>query len=109
MSDHCKPRGRPMSESHGVAYRGVRARVRGVVEGVDASALERVAPATPKWRAHDVLAHLVGGPDDVVNGRMDGLASEPWTQAQVDARRAATAAALLNEWDETSPQFEVML
>ena len=98
-----------MSESHGVAYRGVRARVRGVVEGIDAAALERPAPATPKWRAHDVLAHLVGVPDDVVNGRMEGLASESWTQAQVDARNAASVADLLAEWDRTAPRFEVML
>ncbi|MGO9874146.1 MAG: hypothetical protein ACLPVY_10135 [Acidimicrobiia bacterium] len=98
-----------MSESHAVAYRGLRARVREVVERVDPTALQRVAPATPRWRAHDVLAHLVGVPDDVVHGRMDGLASEPWTQAQVDARDAACAADLLAEWDETAPQFEVLL
>jgi uncharacterized protein (TIGR03083 family) len=98
-----------MSESHGIAYRGVRARVREVIEGLDAKELERVVPATPKWTAHDVLAHLVGVPDDVVHGRMDGLASEPWTQAQVDARAAATAADLLAEWDEYAAQFEEML
>jgi hypothetical protein len=98
-----------MSEEHEVAYRELRARVRGVIEAVAPSALERVAPATPAWRAHDVLAHLVGVPDDVVHGRMDGIASDPWTQAQVDARTGATAADLLAEWDEHGPQFEALL
>jgi len=98
-----------MSDTHGIAYRALRARVRDIVEHVDPVLLERVAPATPSWRAHDVLAHLVGVPDDVVRGRMDGLASNPWTQAQVDARSTATAADLLAEWDETAPQFEVLL
>jgi hypothetical protein len=98
-----------MSDTHGIAYRALRARVREVVERVDPALLERVAPATPQWRAHDVLAHLVGVPDDVVHGRMDGLASEPWTQAQVDARNAASAADLLAEWDATAPEFEVLL
>jgi len=98
-----------MSEGHGTAYRELRARVRNVVEQVDPLAMERVAPATPKWRAHDVLAHLVGVPEDVVHGRLDGLASDAWTQAQVDRRRDATPADLLAEWDEYGPQFEALL
>lgn len=98
-----------MSECHGVAYRGVRARVREVIEGIDTAELQRVVPATPKWRGHDVLAHLVGVPDDVVHGRMDGLASDSWTQAQVDARASASAGDLLAEWEEYAPQFEALL
>jgi uncharacterized protein (TIGR03083 family) len=98
-----------MSESHGVAYQALRTRVCELVGGVDASALEVVAPATPIWRAHDVLAHMVGVTNDVVHGRMDGLASDPWTQAQVDARAALPASDLLAEWAEYGPQFEGML
>ena len=98
-----------MSESHGIAYRGMRARVRELVQGADPAALERVVPATPKWTGHDVLAHMVGVPNDVVNGRMEGLASESWTQAQVDARASASVAELLAEWDEYTTQFEEML
>ncbi len=65
-----------MSESHAVAYRALRSRVREVVESSDADVMLAVVPATPEWRAHDVLAHLVGVTDDVVNGRLDGLASD---------------------------------
>ena len=39
-----------MSEGHEVAYREIRLRIRDVVTQVDASALEGMAPATPKWR-----------------------------------------------------------
>jgi len=98
-----------MSESHAVAYKALRGRVREVVEAADPAALDVIVPATPEWRARDVLAHLVGVTDDVVNGRLDGIASDPWTQAQVDARRDRPAAELLAEWDETAPQFESML
>jgi uncharacterized protein (TIGR03083 family) len=98
-----------MSEPHAEAYRGLRARVREVVESADGDAMSAVVPATPEWRAHDVLAHLVGVTDDVVNGRLEGIATDSWTQAQVDARTDRSTAELLAEWDEVGPQFETLL
>jgi DinB family protein len=98
-----------MSEPHAKAYRGLRARVREVVESADGDALLAVVPATPEWRAHDVLAHLVGVTDDVVNGRLEGIATDSWTQAQVDARTDRSTAELLAEWDEVGLQFETLL
>jgi uncharacterized protein (TIGR03083 family) len=98
-----------MSESHAAAYKALRGRVRDVVEAADPAALDAVVPATPEWRARDLLAHLVGVPDDVVNGRMDGIASDAWTQAQVDARTDRPVAEMLVEWEETAPHFEALL
>src|SRR5262249_38510699 len=77
--------------------------------GIDCAALDRPAPATPGWRVHDVVSHLVGVPDDVVHGRMDGLATDPWTQAQVDKRAGASAGEILAEWEENGPAFEALL
>jgi uncharacterized protein (TIGR03083 family) len=98
-----------MSESHAVAYKALRGRVREVVEAADPAALDAIVPATPEWRARDLLAHLVGVTDDVVNGRLEGIASNAWTQAQVDARRDRPVGELLVEWEEVAPQFESML
>ena len=98
-----------MSESHAVAYRALRSRVREVVESSDADVMLTVVPATPEWRVHDVLAHLVGVTDDVVNGRLDGLASDAWTQAQVDSRSERSTGELVAEWDAVGPQFEALL
>ena len=39
------------------------------------AAARAIAPATPEWRVHDVLAHLVGVPADILAGRLDGVAS----------------------------------
>jgi uncharacterized protein (TIGR03083 family) len=98
-----------MSEPHASAYGELRVRVTELIRQVDASALERPAPATPGWRVHDVVAHLVGVPDDVVNGRLEGIASDPWTQTQVDKRAGLPTADLLAEWEEKGPAFETLL
>jgi uncharacterized protein (TIGR03083 family) len=98
-----------MSEVHAVAYRGVHARVRQLIESADPADLEKPAPATPEWTVREILCHLVGVTDDVVNGRLDGIASDAWTGAQVTKRCDASAADLLAEWDKWSPQFEQML
>ena len=66
-------------------------RITALVRAATDEQLDAVAPATPEWRVRDVLAHLAGVPTDILAGRMDGVASDPWTAAQVDRvpRRAA--------------------
>lgn len=41
-------------------------------------------PCTPLWTARDVLSHVAGVPDDGLAGRIDGAATDPWTQSQVE-------------------------
>lgn len=92
----------------GAAYAGVRDRVTDLAPIVEAS--ERaIVPTCPRWTVHDVIAHLVGVVDDVTAGRLEGVATDPWTQAQVDARRSAPVTEMLAEWSELAPAFEDML
>ena len=98
-----------MSEPHAVGYRALRGRVREIFESADPAAVDGPSPATPGWTVHDVLAHLVGVTDDVVNGRLEGVATDPWTAAQVEARRGVSANELLGEWDAHAERFEPML
>jgi flavin-binding protein dodecin len=84
--------------AHAAAYRGVRERVIELVGAAPEGALDAIAPATPQWRARDVLAHLVGVATDVVNGNVADAAADHWTAAQVDARRAVPIGALIDEW-----------
>ena len=98
-----------MTEEHAAVHAELRTRVVGLVRSVEPSALDRIAPATPEWRVRDVVAHMVGVSDDVVNGRLDGITSEAWTAAQVERRRAVPFEELLADWDEYGPQFEAML
>jgi len=98
-----------MSEPHGDAYAALRVRVTEVVAGADPDALEQIAPATPSWTVREVLCHLVGVTDDVVNGRLEGVTTDAWTAAHVDKRVGVPVDALLEEWEATGPQFDAML
>ncbi len=103
------PRGAPTASRCASAYRGVRERATGIVRGLDDPAAAAVVPATPAWSVHDLLAHLVGVSRDAVDGRLDGSTSDAWTDAQVQRRRGVPRAALLDEWGEYGPLFEVRL
>jgi uncharacterized protein (TIGR03083 family) len=87
---------------HADAYRGIRERVTELTAGLDDATAEQLAPATPEWRVKDVLAHLVGVNADVIAGNLDGAGTDPWTEAQVAARRDRSVADLLAEWDEVA-------
>lgn len=97
-----------MGTEHSAAYLGIRERVTALVAPLG-DLRDRGCPATPEWSVHDVLAHLVGVCDDVRAGRMEGVATDAWTEAQVAARRERPTPALLEEWDRLGPEFEAGL
>jgi len=66
-------------------------------------------PTCPERSVHDVVAHLGRVVDDVGVGRLDGVATEAWTRAQVDARRGEPIAALVQAWDAAAPAFEHLI
>ena len=70
-----------------VAYGELRLRVTELVRSADPAALDALAQATPEWRVRDILAHMSGVNTDIVNGNLNGVASDEWTDAQVATRR----------------------
>src|SRR4051794_34922590 len=87
-------------------YRSVRLRVTDLVGNLPDDVLVREVPATPAWRVRDVVAHLAGSTADVVTGNLDDVASEAWTQAQVDARMDIPLVEVLEEWERCSASLE---
>jgi len=75
-----------VTEDLGAAYRDTRLRITEVVTAPGVDAAMRV-PATPEWTVKDVVAHLAGVCADILAGNLEGLTTEPWTAAQVEARR----------------------
>ena len=94
---------------YGPAYAGVRTRTAALVRAATDDQLDAVAPATPEWRVRDIVAHMAGVPTDVLAGRMEGVASDAWTAAQVDRYRDVPLDRVLAEWDEASATVEPMI
>jgi uncharacterized protein (TIGR03083 family) len=65
-------------------------------------------PACPEWSVKDVLAHVTGVCADILAGRLDGVATQVWTQRQVDERRSKTVSEIVAEWNEAAPQVEAI-
>ena len=65
--------------------------------------------ATPEWTVSDIFAHMAGVADDILAGRLEGVATDPWTEAQVQARRGRSLSELLEEWESKAPAVEELL
>jgi uncharacterized protein (TIGR03083 family) len=94
------------SDACAAAYRELRARVSELVRSADPGALDAIAPATPEWRVRDVLAHVSGVNTDIVNGNLNGVASDAWTDAQVATRRDWPVEQILEEWEANGSAVE---
>lgn len=70
---------------------------------------EAVVPACPDWTVRQVFAHQAGVAADILGGRLDGVATDPWTARQVEEREGRSLTEILDEWDADAPRLvEVM-
>ena len=88
------------------AYRATRDRITALLRGVDPAVADRRVPACPRWTVREVAAHLAGVCDDMLEGRLDGVATDGWTAAQVEARADRSLDEILDEWAEVGPRVE---
>jgi uncharacterized protein (TIGR03083 family) len=95
--------------SPGAIYAETRERVALLVSSLSPDELAAKVPATPAWSPRDIVGHLAGVASDVVTGNVAGRGSDPWTAAQVEARRAVSLAEVLAEWAETAKHLEPLL
>jgi uncharacterized protein (TIGR03083 family) len=90
------------------AYADVRERMTALLRAAPPDRLTRTVPACPDWTVKDLAAHVVGVAVDVAAGRVEGAGSDPWTAAQVEARREASLEELLAEW-RAAPMEQALL
>ena len=87
----------------GAAYRGVRDRVVELTSGLSAEGWEQVVPHCPNWTVRQTIAHLSGIVDDALNDNMVGVATDPWTAAQIAERADTPGPAIIEEWTTYAP------
>lgn len=66
------------------AYRELRARLIDLLGELSDEDGNLPVPACPNWTVRSLLGHVVGVPEDIMAGNMDGVTTESWTQAQAD-------------------------
>ncbi|HEX2040937.1 MAG TPA: maleylpyruvate isomerase family mycothiol-dependent enzyme [Acidimicrobiales bacterium] len=92
----------------GALYEEGRQRITELVRDLDDEAAATTVPTCPEWSVKDVVSHLAGVCDDVLTGNIAGVATDPWTEAQVVKRRDLPLAEILAEWAEKAPQVEAI-
>jgi uncharacterized protein (TIGR03083 family) len=99
-----------LSDAHVVdAYVDLRSRVIELLRRAPETRADSQVPHCPAWTVRDVVAHLVGVPEDILAGRMEGVTTDGWTQAQVDRHRAHSLADLVAIWADGITAFDAVL
>jgi uncharacterized protein (TIGR03083 family) len=83
-------------------YLAVKDRVASLVIEADQ---ELPVPACPVWRVRDLVAHLSGLCEDWVAHRLDGYASQAWTESQVARFAQCPLPEILRRWDTAAEAF----
>lgn len=90
-------------------YGALRGRCLTIARSLDDAAAAAMVPCCPAWRIHDLLAHMSGVAADICAGNIEGATTDPWTEAQVRARRTLTLAEICDEWEARGTEVEDMV
>jgi uncharacterized protein (TIGR03083 family) len=91
------------------SYDELRARVTGLMQSISTEQAQTVVPHCPQWTVKDCLAHMIGVPEDVINGQMDGVTTDAWTDRQVQRHAHDSVDDLLTTWSTFAPTFASIL
>jgi hypothetical protein len=87
------------------AYSELRIRVADLIRSITSDQALTIVPHCPQWTVKDCLAHMVGVPEDVINGQMDGVATDDWTDRQVQRHKQDSVSDLLKTWEANAAVF----
>lgn len=91
------------------AYHAFRLRLTSLGRSLEPQVAGAKTPTCPEWSPKDILAHMTGIAADILDGNVEGAATEAWADVQVEKRRAATLSDVLDEWDSKGPLLEDLL
>jgi len=91
------------------AYIKFRDRIVSLIRGIPETQASLSVPLCPNWKVSSLISHIVGIPEDILAGRMEGVATDAWTQAQVDRHEGESLSRLADIFLSTAAEFDVVL
>jgi uncharacterized protein (TIGR03083 family) len=91
------------------AYLGTRSRIAALLRDLPESEATTVVPCCPEWNVAELASHVAGVVDDILEGRMEGVTTDPWTQAQVERLRGLTLVGIADHFEGTAERFDPTL
>ena len=92
-----------------LSYQQLRERVIELLAITRDEDANKTVPACPKWTVQNLVCHIIGVPEDILEGRMKGVTTDPWTQAQVDRHDSDSIARLREILIDQKSKFDVVL
>jgi uncharacterized protein (TIGR03083 family) len=90
-------------------YTDAQTRVIDLVRTLSPPALATTVPGTPRWTIEQLVCHVTGVCCDMIDGRVDGAATESWTSRQVAEREHRPLPDVLAEWRSRTPEVLELL
>jgi uncharacterized protein (TIGR03083 family) len=87
------------------AYIALRDRMITLLRELPADAAELIVPHCPEWTVQETVSHMMGVPEAIMLGDMEGVAGEEWTQRQVERHRGDSLKNLADAWEAQGEQF----
>ena len=91
------------------AYLEFRERVVDLIRDIPESQASLSVPLCPDWEVSSLISHILGVPEDILAGRMEGVTTDAWTQAQVDRHEGESLSQLADTWLAIAAEFDVVL
>jgi uncharacterized protein (TIGR03083 family) len=91
------------------AYVELRDRMIGLLRELPEEVANVTVPHCPDWTVRATVAHMAGVPEAIMLGDMDGVATDAWTQRQVERHRDDSLKDLADLWEAQSEQFLTIL
>ena len=99
----------PPTEDVIAAYIDLRVRMIALLRELPEEIANTTVPHCPSWTVQETVSHMVGVPDALLMGDFEGIASDEWTQRQVERHRGLPLSALADKWEEQADEFLPML
>ena len=91
------------------SYGELRHRVIAMLRALPREMAEKKVPHCPGWTVRETVCHMVGVPEDVLAGNMEGVTTESWTQAQVNRHKDNSLDTLLDIWESVGDTIDGLI